>query len=85
VLSGTDVAEPDVMGLNRRKLKFEIAYRKNLKDICNKIHDSANLDEILVDLKDEITGLFEAERLTVYVVVEYLTKRFQAVIELIRV
>ena len=68
VLSGTDVAEPDIMGLNRRKLKFEIAYRKNLQDICNKIHAAANLDEILVDLKDEITGLFEAERLTVYVV-----------------
>ncbi|MDX2496281.1 MAG: hypothetical protein QNL11_00090, partial [Desulfobacterales bacterium] len=68
MLSGTDVAEPDVMGLNRWKLKFEIAYRKNLQDICNKIHAVANLDEILVDLKDEITGLFEAERLTVYVV-----------------
>ncbi|MGB6012007.1 MAG: GspE/PulE family protein [Desulfobacterales bacterium] len=68
VLSGTDVAEPDVMGLMRRKLQFEIAYRKNLQDICNKIHAAANLDEILVDLKDEITGLFEAERLTVYVV-----------------
>ena len=56
------------MGKKRRKLKFEIAYRKNLQKICNKIHAAANLDEILIDLKDEITGLFEAERLTVYVV-----------------
>ena len=68
MLSGTDVAEQDVMVLKRRKLRFEIAYRKNLQDICNKIHAAANLDEILVDLKDEITGLFEAERLTVYLV-----------------
>ncbi len=56
------------MDLNRRKLESEIAYRKNLQNICNKIHAADNLDEILVDLKDEITGLFEAERLTVYVV-----------------
>ncbi len=55
-------------GLNPRKLKSEIDYRKNLQDICNKIHAAADLDEILVDLKDEITELFEAERLTVYVV-----------------
>jgi len=56
------------MNLNSRKLKSEIEYRKNLQDICNKIHAAANLDEILVDLKDEITRLFEAERLTVYVI-----------------
>ncbi|MDH3956152.1 MAG: pilus assembly protein, partial [Desulfobacteraceae bacterium] len=54
--------------LDSRKLKTEINYRKDLQDICNKIHAAANLDEILVDLKDEITRLFEAERLTVYVV-----------------
>ncbi len=56
------------VGLNPRKLKSEIDYRKKLQDICNKIHGAENLDEILVDLKDEITTLFEAERLTVYVV-----------------
>jgi len=72
VLFGTNVAEAETMVLKRRKLKSEIAYRKNLQDICNKIHAASNLDEILVDLKDEITGLFEAERLTVYVVDEYL-------------
>ena len=61
-------ASSNDMELNSRKLKSEIEYRKNLQDICNKIHAAANLDEILVDLKNEITGLFEAERLTVYVV-----------------
>lgn len=58
----------NVKKLDSRKLKSEIDYRKDLQDICNKIHAAANLDEILVDLKDEITRLFEAERLTVYVV-----------------
>ena len=68
MLSGTNVAEPDVMGSKRLKLQFEIVYRKNLQNICNKIHAAVNLDEILVNLKDEITELFEAERLTVYLV-----------------
>ncbi len=61
-------ASSNDMNLNSRKLKSEIEYRKNLQNICNKIHAADNMDEILVDLKDEITGLFEAERLTVYVV-----------------
>jgi len=64
----------DAKKLNSRKLKSEIDYRKDLQDICNKIHAAANLDEILVDLKDEITRLFEAERLTVYVVDAYYVK-----------
>ncbi|MBU0987734.1 MAG: GAF domain-containing protein, partial [Proteobacteria bacterium] len=53
---------------SEQQLKSEVEYRKNLQEICNKIYAAANLDEILVDLKDEITGLFECERLTVYVV-----------------
>jgi type II secretory ATPase GspE/PulE/Tfp pilus assembly ATPase PilB-like protein len=55
-------------GLHPRRLKSEIDYRRNLQDICNKIHGAEDLNGILVDLKDEITGLFEAQRLTVYVV-----------------
>jgi len=51
-----------------QQLQSEVEYRKNLQEICNKIYAAPNLDGILVDLKDEITGLFEAERLTVYVV-----------------
>ena len=54
--------------INHRKLKSEIDYRKKLQEICNQIHGAEDLNEILVDLKDDITGLFEAERLTVYVV-----------------
>lgn len=49
-------------------LKFEVEYRTKLQDICNELYSASNIDEILVDLKDEITGLFKAERITVYVV-----------------
>ncbi|MBW2567774.1 MAG: GspE/PulE family protein [Deltaproteobacteria bacterium] len=51
-----------------QNLASEVEYRRKLQDICNKIYAASNVDEILVNLKDEITNLFEAERLTVYVV-----------------
>ncbi len=51
-----------------RELTSEVAYRTRLQRICNKINAAGNLDEILINLKDEITSLFEAERITVYVV-----------------
>ena len=49
-------------------LKFEVAYRARLQKICNKINAAEDLDEILIDLKDDITSLFAAERITLYIV-----------------
>jgi type II secretory ATPase GspE/PulE/Tfp pilus assembly ATPase PilB-like protein len=49
-------------------LQSEVEYRTKLQEIGNKINAARDLDEILIDLKDEITTLFDAERLTVYVV-----------------
>ena len=66
MLKNTNASDTKVA--NVRDLKFEVEYRTRLQNICNKIYAASNIDEILVDLKDEITKLFEAERLTVYVV-----------------
>jgi type II secretory ATPase GspE/PulE/Tfp pilus assembly ATPase PilB-like protein len=49
-------------------LKSEVEYRTRLQEIGNKINAARDLDEILIDLKDEITALFSAERMTVYVI-----------------
>ena len=51
-----------------RHLESKVAYRTRLQEICNKINAAVHLDEILIDLKDEITSLFGADRITVYVV-----------------
>ena len=56
------------MAAKDQHLKSEVEYRKNIQEICSKIYAASNVDEILVDLKDEITEIFEAERITVYVV-----------------
>jgi len=63
------------------ELTSEVAYRTRLQRICNKINAAANLDEILINLKDDITSLFEVERITVYVVDEnkhQLVSRFKS-------
>ena len=68
-------------GLNVNVLKSEVEYRTNLQAIANKIHAAPNLDDILVNLIGEITSLFEAERITVYVVdgiKRELTSRFKS-------
>ena len=64
-----------------RQLTSEVAYRTRLQKICNKINAAENLDEILINLKDDITSLFEAERITVYVVdknTDQLVSRFKS-------
>jgi type II secretory ATPase GspE/PulE/Tfp pilus assembly ATPase PilB-like protein len=63
-----DAKAPNTKAASEQQLKSEVEYRKNLQEICNKIYAAPNMDGILVDLKDEITGLFECDRLTVYVV-----------------
>ncbi|MGD9216549.1 MAG: GspE/PulE family protein [Desulfobacteraceae bacterium] len=60
-------AEPD-NGNGVVNLKTEVEYRAMLQEIGNKINAARDLDEILIDLKDDILSLFCAERLTVYVV-----------------
>ena len=53
---------------NDAVLKQEVELREKLLDITNRVHAANNIDEILIDLQDEITRLFGAERMTVYVV-----------------
>ena len=51
-----------------QNLKTEVEYRTKLQSICNKIYAATDLDEILINLKEEITSLFKADRITVFVV-----------------
>ncbi len=48
--------------------KKRLLYYKALNDIGNQIHAAKNIDEILISLKDSILGLFDADRITIYVV-----------------
>ena len=62
-----DTKETRETGAGVQYLKAEVEHKTDLQKICNKIYSAANMDEILVDLKDAITGLLDSERLTVFV------------------
>lgn len=53
---------------NTSALKQDVQYREKLWEITNRIHAASNIDEILINFEDDVTNLFEAERITVYVV-----------------
>ena len=59
-------SKPAGQDLLAEKLNFS----KNLQTVANKIHATSNIDEIILELSQDICGLFNADRLTIYVVSE---------------
>lgn len=51
-------------------LAEELAFARRLQEITNKIHETTNVNQILFDLAEDITGLFNSERFTIYLVSE---------------
>ena len=51
-------------------MKLQLEFTKNLNQVNNKIHATANVDEIMLELSKDICTLFNADRLTIYVVGE---------------
>jgi type II secretory ATPase GspE/PulE/Tfp pilus assembly ATPase PilB-like protein len=46
----------------------KLSYYKALNDIANQIHSAKNLNEILINLQDQILSVFDADRITIYIV-----------------
>ena len=46
----------------------KLAFTKKLQAVTNKIHATRAIDEIILEVSEDIRNLFEAERLTLYVV-----------------
>ncbi|MBW1714226.1 MAG: GspE/PulE family protein [Deltaproteobacteria bacterium] len=53
---------------NIQVLQKELEFSKRLNFITNKIHSSRDIDDILINLRESILGIFSADRLTIYVV-----------------
>jgi type II secretory ATPase GspE/PulE/Tfp pilus assembly ATPase PilB-like protein len=51
-------------------LSIKLEFTKNLNHVINKIHATSNIDEIMLDVSKDICSLFNADRLTIYVVGE---------------
>jgi len=66
--SPTAVKENDVASLT--EMGNRLAFTKKLQAVTNKIHATRNIDEIILEVSQDIRALFEAERLTLYIVSE---------------
>ncbi|MBI5791205.1 MAG: Flp pilus assembly complex ATPase component TadA [Rhodocyclales bacterium] len=53
---------------NASDVDTRLAFFTNLQVVTNKIHATANIDEIMLELSGEICSLFNADRLTIYTV-----------------
>lgn len=51
-------------------LASRLLFLKNLQTVTNKIHATSNIDEIMLELSQDICSLFNADRLSIYVVGE---------------
>jgi len=55
---------------NTDEMSVKLELTKSLNHVINKIHATANIDEIMLDVSKDICTMFNADRLTIYVVSE---------------
>jgi type II secretory ATPase GspE/PulE/Tfp pilus assembly ATPase PilB-like protein len=51
---------------NLQELQQKVAFAENVKRITDQIHAASDLDHILLDLRKEVLGIFDAEDLTIF-------------------
>ena len=51
-------------------LAEKLNFQQRLQAVTNKIHATKNIDEIIIELSQDLCHLFNADRLTIYVVSE---------------
>lgn len=61
-------ANPMERRSNPNEVGVRLEFTKNLNHVTNKIHATSNIDEIMLDVSKDICALFNADRLTIYVV-----------------
>jgi hypothetical protein len=66
VLDGNKIQSPN----NVADMSVKLAFSKKIQAVTNRIHSTANIDEIILDVSRDICQLFEADRMTVYITSE---------------
>jgi type II secretory ATPase GspE/PulE/Tfp pilus assembly ATPase PilB-like protein len=54
-------------GQNLAEISNKLEFQKRLQAVANRIHATSNIDEIMLELSQDICSLFDADRLTIYV------------------
>jgi type II secretory ATPase GspE/PulE/Tfp pilus assembly ATPase PilB-like protein len=60
--------KPDQSVSREQSLELQLNFQRKLNDITNKIHSAKDTNDILLNLQNDILGLFDAVRITIYVV-----------------
>src|SRR5512140_288677 len=63
-------APPLATAAGSADVNLRLMFSKNLQVVTNKIHATANIDEIMLEVSTDICNLFNADRLTIYTVGE---------------
>jgi type II secretory ATPase GspE/PulE/Tfp pilus assembly ATPase PilB-like protein len=64
------VLEPRQSSGSTADMSVKLAFSKKLQAVTNRIHSTSNVDEIILDVSRDICQLFEADRMTVYIMSE---------------
>jgi len=62
------VRQKNRSNLKERSLEEQLKFQKKLNNITNKIHSAKDTNDILINLQQEILSVFDADRITIYVV-----------------
>ncbi|MCX7142079.1 MAG: GspE/PulE family protein [Proteobacteria bacterium] len=61
---------PPAAAAGSADVNARLMFSKNLQNVTNKIHATSNIDEIMLEVSTDICSLFNADRLTIYIVGE---------------
>jgi type II secretory ATPase GspE/PulE/Tfp pilus assembly ATPase PilB-like protein len=64
----TPLKKMDEMASREKALKEQLEFQKRLNIVTNKIHSAKDTNDILLNLQSDILSIFEADRITIYVV-----------------
>jgi len=62
--------ESQELPADRRGMKFEALFYRELQQVTARIHETENVEQIMLEVSQDICRLFNADRLTLYVVNE---------------
>jgi len=61
---------PSAAATGSADVNARLMFSKNLQNVTNKIHATSNIDEIMLEVSSDICNLFNADRLTIYIIGE---------------
>jgi type II secretory ATPase GspE/PulE/Tfp pilus assembly ATPase PilB-like protein len=62
--------DSQMLPVEKRGMTFEVLFYRQLQKVTTRIHETENIDQLMLDSSDEICKLLNADRLTLYAVSE---------------